>query len=70
MAHVEIDMQLCKGCELCTMQCPKGLLYSSGQYNAKGYNTVMQKDGQNCSGCRLCAFMCPEAAITVFKEAK
>jgi 2-oxoglutarate ferredoxin oxidoreductase subunit delta len=70
MAHIEIEMQLCKGCELCTLQCAKRLLYLSDEYNAKGYKTVKQKDAQNCTGCRLCAYMCPEAAITVYKEAR
>lgn len=70
MGRVEIDMQLCKGCELCTLQCAKGLLYLSSDFNAKGYKTVKQKEGQNCSACKLCALMCPEAAITVYKEVK
>ena len=67
MAHVEVDQALCKGCSLCTAQCPKELLGLTEEFNAKGYNVIAQKDTADCVGCRLCAIMCPEAAITVYK---
>ncbi|MCI2063038.1 MAG: ferredoxin family protein [Eubacteriaceae bacterium] len=67
MAYVTIDAVLCKGCQLCTLQCPKELLYLSEEYNQSGYNVVKQKEGDECVACKLCAYMCPEAAITVYK---
>jgi len=70
MARITVNKQLCKGCELCTLQCARGLLYLSKEFNSKGYRVVQQKDAEKCTACRLCAYMCPEAAITVYKEEK
>lgn len=67
MAKIEIDSKLCKGCELCTLQCPKALIVLSDVVNAKGYRTAKQTHQEKCTACKLCAYMCPEAAITVYK---
>jgi len=67
MGKVEINTKLCKGCELCTLQCAKGLLAMSENINEKGYKTAVQIGDGNCTACKLCALMCPEAAITVYK---
>jgi 2-oxoglutarate ferredoxin oxidoreductase subunit delta len=67
MAKIEIDSKLCKGCELCMLQCPKNLIVLSNEINAKGYRTAEQINPEKCIACKLCAYMCPEAAITVYK---
>ncbi|MGD8815459.1 MAG: 4Fe-4S dicluster domain-containing protein [Anaerolineales bacterium] len=70
--HVEIDEALCKGCALCTLNCPKDLLHmAQDRFNAKGYRPVEIIDPENqCTGCAICAMICPEAAFTVFREVK
>lgn len=41
MARVEIDEELCKGCELCTVSCPRHLLAIGSHFNTKGYRPVV-----------------------------
>ncbi|MEL7569216.1 MAG: ferredoxin family protein [Eubacteriaceae bacterium] len=67
MAKIEVNTKLCKGCELCTLQCAKGLIVMSAAVNEKGYKTAVQHESEKCTACKLCALMCPEAAITVYK---
>ena len=39
--RIEVDEALCKGCALCTMECPKDLLHmAQDRFNAKGYHPV------------------------------
>ncbi len=66
MPQVEIDEERCKGCELCTIACPKGLTVMSQSFNSKGYHPAMVREGE-CTGCALCARMCPDLTITVYK---
>jgi 2-oxoglutarate ferredoxin oxidoreductase subunit delta len=59
----------CKGCELCTTVCPKGLIHMAGTFNAAGYRPAVLVDPEcACTGCLLCAIICPDAAITVYRE--
>ncbi|MCL2304264.1 MAG: 4Fe-4S dicluster domain-containing protein [Planctomycetaceae bacterium] len=63
--HVTINAGLCKGCELCVKNCPKGVLKIGNTINLLGYKTVVA-DHEKCSGCGNCYYMCPEpAAIAV-----
>lgn len=68
MARIEIDQDRCKGCELCTIPCPKELVKMSDHFNRKGYRTseLVDPDGR-CTGCAMCAVMCPDTAITVYR---
>lgn len=69
MPRIEIDQDACKGCELCTIPCPKGLVKMSDSFNRKGYRTAaFDDDGQKCTGCAMCAMMCPDVCIIVYKE--
>ena len=61
--HIETD--LCKGCGLCVMVCPKKVLEISKQVNAKGYLTAFQARPEDCIKCALCCTMCPDAAISI-----
>lgn len=70
MPYIVIQEARCKGCGLCTIACPKGLVTLSPQPNALGYTVAVFSNPAFCTGCCLCAEMCPDVAITVFKEDK
>ncbi|MBM4166157.1 MAG: 4Fe-4S dicluster domain-containing protein [Ignavibacteria bacterium] len=66
---VKIDMDTCKGCELCIEACPQESLAMSESINALGYHyAVLIQD--NCTGCVNCALVCPDAIITVYRSKK
>jgi len=67
--HVEVDIDTCKGCELCVEACPQDGLRLSKKVNAQGYHyAVLIRD--NCTGCENCALVCPDAVITVYRSPK
>ena len=67
--NVKIDVQTCKGCELCVEACPQESLKMSKEINVKGYHyAVLVQD--NCTGCVNCALVCPDAVITVYRSTK
>ncbi len=67
--YITIDIEKCKGCELCIEECPPTSLVLGSQINQKGYQfAVLAED--TCTGCINCALVCPEAIITVFRENK
>ncbi len=66
--HIEIDPELCKGCEICVFFCSKGTISLSDKLNASGYSPVVFDDGGECTGCAVCALVCPEVAIEVYRE--
>ena len=63
---VEIDIQKCKGCELCTAACKEHALTLSDTINIKGYRYIIANNGV-CTGCVNCALVCPDAIITVYR---
>jgi len=67
MANVIIDKDLCKGCGLCTLFCPKKIVVTSEGLNAKGFHPVEVRDMDACTGCAFCARMCPDCVIEVEK---
>lgn len=67
-ARVEINTDLCKGCELCTIMCPvKVLEMEKVNMNEKGYYPAAAVHPEKCTGCANCAIMCPDSAIKVLK---
>lgn len=66
VGEIIIDIEKCKGCELCIDACSEGTLALSDTINAKGYQYAV-KIKNNCTGCVDCAFICPEAIITVYR---
>lgn len=68
MGKVVINIEHCKGCELCTTACAKKLLKLGTQFNKNGNYFIECSDEKNeCTGCALCAEMCPDVAIEVWK---
>ena len=67
--HVQINIENCKGCELCINECPQESLQMSKNINKKGYHYAVLVD-DTCTGCTNCALVCPEAIITVYRESK
>jgi len=65
--YIEIDQELCKGCEICISFCPEGVISISNKWNASGYLPVVFNDNGECTGCAICALVCPEVAIEVYR---
>lgn len=69
--YIVIDENRCKGCELCTTVCPKGIIGMMNYFSAKGYRPAALVDPNGlCTGCALCATICPDVAITVYRSKK
>ena len=69
--RVVIDVERCKGCELCREACPPDVLALAEELNSKGYRPVILLDPHHdCTGCALCATVCPDGCITVYRDVK
>lgn len=67
--RVVIDVERCKGCELCRTACPQDVLALAEELNSKGYRPVILLDPtHDCTGCALCAAVCPDGCITVYRD--
>lgn len=64
---VKVDQEMCKGCNLCVVACPAGVLSLNKLMNAKGYNYAYMEKPDACIGCSNCADVCPDACITVYR---
>lgn len=62
---VTIDVEQCKGCELCIAACRPGVLFMSSETNANGYRFPRLEPG--CTACRACRDVCPDYCFEVFK---
>jgi len=66
--YIEIDQELCKGCQVCMFFCPKHLIAPAKKLNAAGYMPAgFENTGEECTGCTICALVCPEVAIEVYR---
>lgn len=66
--YIEIDRELCKGCQLCMAFCPKAVITIYPKVNAAGYQPATPTKNEECTGCSVCAVVCPEVAIEVYRE--
>ncbi|MBI4974584.1 MAG: 4Fe-4S dicluster domain-containing protein [Candidatus Omnitrophica bacterium] len=66
MPKIKIDKPKCKGCYLCVVNCPKGLIKISGDMNIKGVKAAFFSRSGKCTGCAMCAVICPECIIEVY----
>ena len=64
-----INVEKCKGCELCVEACPEDVIAMSKEVNNKGYLYAVKIEDA-CTGCTNCALVCPDAVITVYREVK
>ena len=62
---VTIDVDRCKGCELCIPACPPAVLSMSKKLNAMGYRYPELVAG--CTGCTACQKICPDYVFEVYK---
>ena len=58
---------LCKGCGLCIVKCPKKCLNWSKEVGL--YQTpCVEPNPADCIACGMCALTCPDSAIKVVKK--
>ena len=66
MSKVNVNKEICKGCELCIKACPKNVLAMNKEdINKMGYHYAQVADESKCIACCFCAVMCPDCVITV-----
>ncbi len=67
--NIEINQELCKGCEICMFFCPKDSIEHADKLNANGYLPAsFNNDNGECTGCAICAIVCPEVVIEVYRD--
>jgi 2-oxoglutarate ferredoxin oxidoreductase subunit delta len=62
---VVIEVDRCKGCELCIPACPPQVLSMSHDFNQLGFHVPVLHPG--CTGCQACQAICPDWVFTVFR---
>jgi len=63
---IVVDIERCKGCEVCIDTCPTGTIAMVDAVNGKGYH-YMQNVNDACTGCTNCAVVCPDGVIEVYR---
>ena len=62
-----VDIERCKGCEVCRVNCPTTVIAMSKEVNGKGYHFAYMENPDDCTGCSNCAIVCPDGVITVYR---
>jgi 2-oxoglutarate ferredoxin oxidoreductase subunit delta len=62
---VEIEIERCKGCELCIPACPPRVLAMSSARNRLGVPYPELLPG--CTGCGACLLVCPDFCFEVYR---
>jgi len=57
-AVIKVNIEWCKGCEICVAFCPEDVLEMEG-------GKVKVARPEECIKCMLCELRCPDFAITV-----
>ena len=66
---VVIDVEACKGCDLCIDACPPDVLVmTTHEVNGRGYRYPLLLPG--CTGCKACSQICPDFVFQVYKYDK
>jgi len=64
---IVVDVERCKGCELCLYACPTDVIRLSRDVNGKGYHYAYMENPEACTGCVNCATVCPDTVISVYR---
>ena len=64
---IVVDIEKCKGCELCVEACPTQVIMMEKRVNSKGYHFAYMEIPEACTGCNNCAIVCPDGVITVYR---
>lgn len=64
---IVVDVERCKGCEVCLDACPTEVIGMAKDVNGKGYHFAFMKNPEACIGCANCAIVCPDGVISVYK---
>ncbi len=65
---VDINTERCKGCNLCVVACPCGVLaLHPKEVNDRGYHFAYVVEAEKCIGCAACATVCPDGCFTVYR---
>ncbi|MFH2094056.1 MAG: 4Fe-4S binding protein [Bacteroidota bacterium] len=64
---IVVDIEKCKGCEVCIDACPTSVISMAKEVNGKGYHYAYMENEDTCIGCANCALVCPDGVISVYK---
>jgi len=64
---VVVDNEKCKGCNLCVVACPYGVLNLHKEVNSKGYHYSYMENPELCIGCTNCGMVCPDSCLTIYR---
>ncbi len=64
---IVVDVERCKGCDLCVHVCPTDVIRLAKEVNGKGYHFAYMENPEACTGCVNCATVCPDTVITVYR---
>ena len=65
---VSVNVEKCKGCNLCVVACPTATLsLQPYEVNDRGYHYAYMANPDSCTGCCSCAWVCPDACIEVYR---
>lgn len=63
--RVDLEVDRCKGCELCVQACPRDVLAMGDTINALGYRPSQVVNPERCTGCMACYMVCPDTCFTI-----
>lgn len=64
---IVVNIEKCKGCEVCIPACPTNVISITKDVNGKGYHFAYMENEDACTGCMNCAIVCPDGVITVYR---